>query len=157
MIITTATRKGIPELSNAYLSAFESVKSRERWTPEAAASLIEFYYGIQGDLLFIAKEGAATLGGPIGIVKPWWDGNHLIEVELCVKAEHQKQGMDKALLVYLLATAIDQHDVIHVDSITFRHLKYPLCWYRKLGLVENKQLTLISGDARIMRKRLAIS
>ncbi len=57
MNIRLATSADIPRMSEVYRAAFLEVAADERWTPESAARLINFFLASQPDLAFVAESG----------------------------------------------------------------------------------------------------
>jgi len=48
-------------------------------------------------LAFLAEVNGKIAGGICGIIKPWWDGNHLVETELFLRPEFQRQKVGTGL------------------------------------------------------------
>mgnify|MGYP001581110235 CR=1 FL=1 len=87
------------------------------------------------------------VGGFIAGIKPWWNGNHLVDGEIFVHPEFQKKGVGNALSKIMFKRAIEKYDAKVWDTYTFRG-KFPLKWYKKLGFEEINEWTMISGDIR---------
>ncbi|MBI2028283.1 MAG: GNAT family N-acetyltransferase [Candidatus Levybacteria bacterium] len=141
-----ATKKDLRILSEIYTIAYNSIDIGERWTSKSAYELIEFLYNDQPDLFFVADEEDKVVGAIVATVRPWWDGNHLIEGEIFVHPKHQKKGIGVKLIEKLFTTAKEKYSVVSWDTYTHKVYKNPLAWYKSLGFEEIKNWTMITGN-----------
>ena len=87
-------------------------------------------------------------------VKPWWDGNRLIEGELFIHPEYQGHiGIGIPLVLALLKTAREKYNCVVVESITFKD-GYQLPMYHKIGIDPDPELCFITGNIETILKRL---
>ena len=108
--VRATTAEDLEALSAVYIDAFAVVDPSEKWTSEKALALLKFFLDKQPDLAFVAVEDGEIGGGICGLVKPWWDGNHLVETELFVAPWCQKRGIATLLFSHFLESAIAKHD-----------------------------------------------
>lgn len=141
-----ATEKDLQILSEIYTIAYNSLDIGEHWTSKSAYELIKFLYEDQPDLFFVAEGGGIVVGGIVATVRPWWDGNHLIEGEIFVHPSHQKKGIGVKLIEKLFTAAKEKYNVVSWDTYTHRVYKNPLAWYKSLGFEEIKNWTMITGN-----------
>jgi len=60
------------------------------------------------------------MGGFVAGIKPWWDGNHLVDGEIFIHPKFQKKGFGKLLSKYMYETAIKKYNVVSFNTITFK-------------------------------------
>src|SRR3989338_10691483 len=97
----------------------------EKWTKKSAYEMLKYWLKRTPDLCFLAEDEKEILGAFFVSVKPWWDGNHLVDGEIFVHPKHQKQGIGTKLLKFVFKHAIDRDNVVRWDTYTIRG-KYPL-------------------------------
>jgi GNAT superfamily N-acetyltransferase len=148
MRVRLADKSDLHSLSEVYSVAYNSLNIGENWTPETAYPLIEYLFNDQPDLFFVIQEDEGVVGGIVATVRPWWDGNHLIEGELFVHPEHQKKKYGVLLIKTLFSEAKNKYNVVSWDTFTHRIYEHPLSWYKKLGFEEIKQWTMIAGNVQ---------
>ena len=105
-------------------------------------------------MAFVASYNGKVVGAFVAGIKPWWDGNHLLDGELIVDPDYQKKGIGKLLLKAILRKAINKYNVTVWEAVTFRKTKFPLSWYRKLGFHEIKEWAIFGGDVRKALKKV---
>jgi L-amino acid N-acyltransferase YncA len=145
-IIRLAQKEDLPGLADVYTLSYNAADISEHWTPDAALKLLEYLYKDQPDLFFVAEADHVVIGAIVATVRPWLDGNHLIEGELFLHPEHQHHGLGVTLVKRLFTTAKEQYNVVAWDTYTHIVHKHPLTWYKKLGFEEIKEWTMITGN-----------
>lgn len=158
----------LPPLAAMYMRSFPSSATGEHWCEDTASALLGSWLKRQPDLAFVATaagEGstisdtmaaidfgrvdgadgsAAVLAGACLVgVRPWWDGNHLVDGEFFVDPLFQAKGVGTALLRHVLAVAKEKYNPVCWDSYTFREEGFPLSWYKKLGFEEIDEWVMI--------------
>jgi GNAT superfamily N-acetyltransferase len=146
--IRLVTKNDLNALGAAYVEAFRSVDPTEEWTSEQAIALLNFLLSAQPDLAFLVECDGKIGGGILGIVKPWWDGNHLVETELFLIPEFQSKGVGSRLFRHYLREATRVYDATIIESLTFKDLKFPLSWYVKLGFEVKSDWAVMFGKVR---------
>lgn len=141
-----ATEGDLKELSEIYTVAYNSINIGETWTPESAYKLIEYLFNDQPDLFFVAEVDSKIVGAIVATVRPWMDGNHLIEGELFIHPDYQKKGIGVKLIKQLFTNAKEKYGVVAWDTYTHIIHENPLAWYKQLGFEEIKQWTMITGN-----------
>ena len=145
--------KDLGKLSEIFTATYSAFDVGERWTPESTQVMLRYCLKKAPDLCFIAEEKKEPLGAFFVGIKPWWDGNHLIDGEIFVHPDHQRKGIGPELLKHVFEYAIKHYNVVRWDTYTFRG-KYPLKWYKSLGFEEINEWTMISADPRKVLKKL---
>ncbi|MDP9195807.1 MAG: GNAT family N-acetyltransferase [Pseudomonadota bacterium] len=138
----------LDELARVYAAVYGHFQVGEKWTPETALRLLEYWFRRNPELCFTAFAGDRPVGAFFADVKPWWDGNHLVDGEVFVHPDFQKQDIGRQLSIRLYETALEKYQVTSFDTYTFRNNGHPLSWYRKQGFAEVTEWSLISGDVR---------
>jgi hypothetical protein len=72
--IYSTIENDLPQLAQIYASAYNAVNIGENWTNEPALEIIKYFYKLQPNLFFTAKEDEVIVGGIVSLLKPWWDG-----------------------------------------------------------------------------------
>ena len=125
----------------------------EKWTKDSSYRMLEYWLKRQPDLAFLAEDNGKTIGAFFVGVKPWWDGNHLIDGEIFVHPEYQRRGIGTKLSKFMFEYALKKYKVVRWDTYTFKG-KYPLKWYKSLGFEEIKEWSMISADISEVLKKL---
>ncbi len=146
--IRKAKKSDLDTLSEIYVKAYTKVDIDEIWTKEAAKKLLAYWLTKQSDLFFVAEYNGKIAGGFVAGIKPWWDGNHLVDGEIFVDPSFQKKGIGTELSKTLFKKALDKYNVTRYDCVTYNNHKFPLAWYKSLGLIPSDNLILISGDLK---------
>ena len=133
-------------LGQVYVDSFREVDPSEKWTVERGAELIKFILTKQQDLAFLAQDEGKIAGAILGMVKPWWDGNHLVETELFLSPAFQKRKIGTKLFHHYLDTARRLYDVTVIEAVTFKNLEFPISWYRSMGFKEKKDWQVMFGE-----------
>lgn len=152
--IRTITENDLRELAHLYTKTYEAFDVGEKWTNETSLELLTYWFKRQPDLAFLAKDNNKIVGGFFAAVKPWWDGIHLIDGELFVDPEHQKQGIGTMLSKHMFTQAIEKYHATVWDTYTFKNSAHPLSWYKQQGFEENKDWVMISGNLKEALKKL---
>jgi GNAT superfamily N-acetyltransferase len=138
----------LPALGRAYVNSFKEVDPSEEWTEERAVALLKFIYSKQPDLSFLVEDNGEIGGGALGMIKPWWDGNHLVETELFLVPAFQNKGIGTALFLHFLQFAVEKYQVNIMESLTFKNLDFPLSWYVRLGFEPKSEWQVMFGDVK---------
>jgi GNAT superfamily N-acetyltransferase len=146
-------RKDLRKLSEVYAAVYREFDVGEKWTAKKAYTLLEYWFQRQPDLAFVAESEGKIVGGFVAGIKPWWDGNHLVDGEIFVHPEFQRKGIGSLLSMAMFRKAMKKYNAKVWDTYTFRG-KYPLKWYRSLGFREIGEWTMISGDLKEAAKKL---
>lgn len=141
-----ASESDLEALADIYTTAYNILNIGEKWEKESALKLIKYLFKDQPDLFFVAQDNGKIVGGIVATVRPWWDGNHLIEGELFVHPDNQGQKTGIKLVKKLFSTAKEKYGAVAWDTYTHIIHEHPLAWYKKLGFEQIKQWTMIEGN-----------
>jgi len=140
-------KEDIQILSEIYTLVYEKFDVGERWTPKTAEKLISYWFKLQPDMSFVAECDGKIVGAFLAGIRPWWDGNHLVDGELFVSPDFQKLGIGTELSKKMYKIALEKYDVVSFDTFTF-NTSFPLNWYKKQGFKENKDWVCIEADLK---------
>lgn len=141
------------KLSEVYSKVYGAFDVGERWTEETAYKMLKYWLKRDPDLAFLAEYKGLIIGGFVVGVKPWWDGNHLVEGEIFVDPDYQKKGIGTKLLKFVFDYAIKRYNVVRFDTVTVKG-KYPVKWYKSVGFGEIKEWVMISADPKKVSRTL---
>ena len=148
-------KKGdLESLAEIYAETYEAFNIGEKWNKKSAHKLLEYWFKLQPDLAFVAEYNNKIVGAFVTGVKPWWDGNHLIEGEMFVHPNFQGKGIGTELIKKLFKTARKQYKAVAWDAFTPNKFKHPLSWYKKMGFKEVKEWTIITCNIEEILKKL---
>ena len=137
-----------------YTNVYDTVDIGEKWTKETSYLLMEYWLARQPDLCFVSTIDNRIVGGFVAGIKPWWDGNHLVDGEVFVDFDYHQQKIGTELSKAIYKTALKKYQITSIDLVTFSKNGFPLSWYKKLNFVIQKQLIIISGDLQSVIKKL---
>jgi GNAT superfamily N-acetyltransferase len=156
--IRKVRKRDLLELSRVYAQIYRKHDVGERWSAPAAQKMLGWYLKSTPDLAYLAEYKGKIVGGFFVVLKPYWDGNHLIEGEIFVHPGYQKRGIGSMLMERVLARSIKKHNAIVWEPFVFSW-DYPLKWYRSLGFKKagNRGLISIVGNTRKVLKGLEVA
>lgn len=118
----------------------------EGWTVESSNAICEFYFKLNPDLFFVARNEDEVVGFTFSYIKPWADGNQLMAEELSVKESYRKQKIASQLLKTLVETAKQKYNITCVNGTTYNgENKMPYSWYERIGFKKVEDLFLIES------------
>ena len=147
-------RKDLQQLSEIYTQVYKQFDVGEHWTPNTARKLLSYWLNRQPDLAFVAECDRQVVGGVVAGIKPWWDGNHLVDGEIFVHPDYQKKGVGKQLSIELYGKALGKYQARSWDTYTFKKTKFPLSWYKSQGFIVNPDWVMIAGDVKSVLSKL---
>lgn len=85
----------------------------------------------------------------MSLVKPWHDGNGLIETEIFVSKNYQHNCIGSKLFQEHFTKAIEKYDVKVIGAHTYQEQDgYPLNWYKKQGYEIIDNWNVINGNIK---------
>lgn len=118
--------KDLKELAEIFKKVYDTFDVGEDWSLEQAYKLLKYWFDIQPDLAYLAEVDNKIVGGFVIGVKPWTDGNRLLDGEVFVHPDYQAQGVGSELLKSVFKVAIEKYNVTIWDAVTFRGQDFPL-------------------------------
>ena len=147
--IRTAVTEDLPILSDIYNELYGNSILNENWSHEKSEALFKFFYKIQSDLFLVADVDGKAVGAVMSLVKPWHDGNRLIETEIFVATDYQKQGIASRLFREHFKIAIEKYDAQVIEAHTYQEEDgNPLKWYKKQGYKVIDSWYVINGNVK---------
>lgn len=142
-------------LAEEYAKYYNNSVLDEKWTPETATKLFQYFYNQAQDLFFVAYDGERPIGVIMTLLKPWWDGNHLEDSELFICEDYRHKGIAKKLIKTLFEYAINKYDATTLEAHTYEDENgFPYCWYQRLGFDTIDDWKIINGDIKEIVKKL---
>ena len=149
--IKLVRKEEISMVASIYLEAFNKAGINEKWTQEKAEEFMGWWFDHQPDLFFVALHKEQIVGGIVAGIKPWWAGQNLVDGELFVQPNFQRQGIGRGLLRALLKEAIRKYGIIEFESLADKSHEFPLSWYRKLGMTETTLVHIAGKPKEILK------
>ena len=136
-------------LAEIYKDLYGNSVLEEDWSVEKSKALFKFYYTLQTDLFLVAETDGKVVGAVMSLVKPWHDGNRLIETEIFVASNYQKQGIASKLFHEHFKIAMEKYDAKFMEAHTYQEENgYPLNWYKKQGYEIINEWYIINGNIK---------
>lgn len=152
--IRPMTEDDLPALAGMYVKSFADPALGEHWTEPTAQALLVNWYNRQPDLAFVATDDSKLLGAFVVGVRPWWDGNHLVDGELFVDSDSQGKGVASDLIRKVLLQAKAKYAPVVWESYTFKGQDFPLNWYKRMGFREIDEWVMIRADVADVLNKL---
>jgi hypothetical protein len=146
-VIRLIIHSDIPEVAKVFVDSFREVDPSEEWTTPKAEALIGFFLKVQPDLAFLIERDGRVAGAVLGIVKPWWDGNCLVETEIFIAPEFKTRGIGTLLGFHYLREAMRLYDVRSIHTITFNDFDFPASLYSRIGFRDKTNWKVMVADA----------
>ena len=86
-------KKDLEILAAEYAKLYNNSVLQEKWTPESAEKLFEYFYNLNPKLFCVAYCEERPVGAIMSTIKPWWDRMHLEDTEIFIARDYQKQGI----------------------------------------------------------------
>ena len=146
--IKPVEKSDLPECAKILMNIYNNNILSEGWTKESANAICEFYFKLQPDLFFVAKnrEGG-VVGFTFSFIKPWANGNQLMAEELSVDEKYRKQKVATKLLKRLVLTAKEKYNITTVNGTTYNSQnEMPYSWYKRIGFSKVNDLYLVEAN-----------
>ena len=154
-MIRLAKKEDIKYLAEIYKELYDNADIGENWTIESATNLLNYWYEKQGDLFFVAEECGKVVGGVVSGIKPWFDGNRLVDGEIFVSNEFQGKHLAKELFKAHLVEAIEKYDAKVMEFHTYGdETEFPQNWYTRLDIKKDDELVIMNGDTKKILSKL---
>ena len=89
------------------------------------------------------------MGAIVSGIKPWFDGNRLIDGEVFVSSKYQGKHIAKDLFIIHFETAISKYNVKTMEFHTYGdETEFPQNWYNRIGFKKDNELIIMSGDLK---------
>lgn len=145
-----AKEDDLKELSELYVKVYMEANEKEKWEVESAYSLLKTLYDFASKCFVVATIEGKIIGAFAGMLKPWWNGMHLVETELFVDKKYRGLGISKKLQLELAIKAKENYDVKYIEGVTFTDRDFPLSFYKRIGYEEDTQLVPVCADVDIL-------
>lgn len=146
-IINLKRKEDLTAFKDEFATWYNSGSLNEGWTSESALNLFNFYYEHFKDLIFVAYVYSTPAGIIFFEVKPWSNGNHLVNGELFVLNKYRKEGIASLLVKKELEYAIEKYKITDVEFLTYEDENgFPFSWYKKSGFKKDEQLFLVKAS-----------
>ncbi|MEI6462482.1 MAG: GNAT family N-acetyltransferase [bacterium] len=154
IIIRPITEADLRTLAKIYVDVYTAFNVGETWTIDTSENMLRFWFKHFPDLSILAILDDKIVGAFLVGVKPWCDGNHLIDGEIFVHPDYQKKHIGSELIKEMFKIAKEKYQVVLFDTYTFRNFKHPFDWYMRLGFKEIKEWAMISGNINDVLEKL---
>lgn len=91
-------------------------------------------------MFFVAEEGGRAVGAVMSGIKPWFDGNRLIDTEIFVSKDYQGQHIARELYKKHLYEANKLYDAKVIEFHTYGdETEFPQNWYSRIGFKKDNE------------------
>lgn len=147
--IRLVKKEDLMTLAKIYKDLYGKSILNEDWTREKSYGLLEFFYKLQSDIFMVAEVDGKVVGAVMSIVKPWHDGNRLIETEIFVDNDYQRRGIASRLFHQHFRLAMEKYNTKVIEAHTYQEENgYPLNWYKKQGYKVINEWYVINGNIK---------
>lgn len=154
-MIRDVKKSDIKALAPIYKDLYDDADIGEYWTIESAEKLLNYWYDKQQDLFLVAEEDNEVVGAIMGGIKPWFDGNRLIDGEIFVSNKHQGKHIAKELFISHLKKAKELYNVKVMEFHTYGdETEFPQNWYNRIGFKKDNELIIMNGSIDIVLDNL---
>jgi GNAT superfamily N-acetyltransferase len=147
-------KQDLKQLAEIYTDVYKRFDVGEHWNVNTSRKLLSYWRVRQPDLALVAECDRQVVGGVVVGIKPWWDGNHLVDGEIFVHPNYQKKGIGKQLYITVYEKALRKYQVTSFDTYTFKKTEFPLSWYKSQGFIVNPDWVMIAGDVKSVLSKL---
>ena len=103
----------------------------------------------------LLKKMKKVVGAIMSGVKPWFDGNRLIDTELFVDKNYQNRHLARELYKKHLLEAQRIYNTKVIEFHTYGdENQFPQNWYRKIGFQKDKELIIMNGNIKKVLEHL---
>lgn len=144
-----AKQEDLKPLAEIYKDLYGSSILNENWSIETTYNMLNFFYTLQSDIFIVAVDNEKVIGAVASLVKPWHDGNRLIETEIFVDKDYQHKGIGSKLFQEHFKIAMEKHDAKIIEAHTYQEEDgYPLNWYKNQGYEVINDWYVINGNIK---------
>ena len=137
----------IKSLAPIYKELYDDADIGEFWSIENAEKLLNYWYEKQKDLFFVAEEDGKAVGAVMSGIKPWFDGNRLIDTEIFVSKDYQEKHLGKELYKKHLSEAQRIYNAKVIEFHTYGdESEFPQNWYNRIGFKRDKELIIMNAN-----------
>lgn len=142
-------KEDLQALATIYKDLYCSSILNENWSIETAYNMLNFFYLLQPDIFIVAVDNEKVIGAVASLVKPWHDGNRLIETEIFVAKDYQHKGIGCKLFHEHFKIAMEKYNAKIIEAHTYQEDDgYPLNWYKKQGYDVIEDWYVINGNIK---------
>ncbi len=146
-MIRNVKEADIKELAPIYKELYDDADIGEYWSIESAEKLLRYWYDKQKDLFFVAEENNQAIGAVVSGVKPWFDGNRLIDTEIFVSKEHQGKHIARELYKKHFEEAKRLYNCVSIEFHTYGdENEFPQNWYKRIGFKKDDELIIMNAS-----------
>jgi len=154
-IIRNMKQDDVSKCAGIVMEIYNNNILNEGWTEETSNAFVGFVFKIQPDLCFVAETDGDVIGFAIGFIKPWSNGNILMEEELSVKEKYRRKGVAKELMKETLKTVIEKYNIVSMCGTTYNEEnEMPYSWYKRIGFIKSDELYIIEGEPKTILEKL---
>ncbi len=154
-MIRLVRKEDINDLAIIYKDLYDNVDIGENWTIKSATDLLTYWYERQSDLFFVSEEDGQVVGGVVSGIKPWFDGNRLIDGEIFVSNKYQGRHIAKDLFKAHLSVALDKYNAKVMEFHTYGdETEFPQNWYTRIGCKKDNELIIMNGNIEEILNKL---
>ena len=142
-------------LAIIYKKLYDNLDVNEQWSEESLLELLNYYYKEQKNLFFVAVSDGKIVGAIMSRIKPWFDGNRLIDTEIFVDSNFQRKSIGKKLLKKHLKEAQKLYSAKTIEIQTYGEKNsFPRSWYNNIGFYKDKIYVIMNANIKNVIEKL---
>ena len=154
-MIRLVKKEDIKELAPIYKELYDDADIGEFWSIENAEKLLNYWLDKQPDLFFVAEEDGRAIAAVVSGIKPWFDGNRLIDTEIFVAKEYQEKHLAKELYKKHLSEAQRIYNAKVIEFHTYGdENEFPQNWYTRIGFKKDNELIIMNANIKEVLEKL---
>lgn len=150
-----ATSADLDALADIYARCLTGAPGNEQWTPAAARAFLQMWLERRPELFFVAEVDGVLVGGNVGDIKPYFDGNRFTDGEMFVEPAVRHLGIARLLMQRSIETACRVHNVVAKETLANGNSQVVLDWFLRLGF-ERTGWVHMEAPIHVVRARLGL-
>lgn len=144
----------LKQLATVYIETYKIADPVAKWTKEKVNIFLRYWFNRKPNIALLAEINGKIVGGFIVDVAPWWNGHYLNDGELFVHPDYQSQGIGTELMRQIMLIAQKKYGITEYSFYTFKNYKFPLNWYKKIGIKESQKWIKVTGNVQEILSKL---
>lgn len=139
--IRECTQRDLKQLAQIFIEAFREAPWHEEWPYDTAYKRLEMVMQTPRFVGYIAELDGEVMGGLLGNIEYWSEGDHYIIKELFVDKEKQGRGIAR-LLIGNVREELKRQGICIEELVTSNSVKM-INFYKNQGYSVNEEMVMM--------------